>query len=454
MSIEYNRTRGELTPADFGNQLVTITVSRKDDASTITESSESNTPPNVSVGSRMQDVVTRNWFKRQRAGEFINNPMLKEERWASVVEMYTGIYSDGYSTRPETLPTSAIIGYKAEVEQYLPPFTAFPEVPSLDLDYIKFEAINSAFAKSHQRDVLGIVDLAEMGKTFAMLRMQLGRFESLITQGLYHNVSKTAVRVRNTGNRIMQYKGKSPLGIAADTAGLWLETQYGIIPLMLSIQGLIKALTAPVDSSSGMVQPRTFRGSESIIRADELINTDTYPLVGYDDNPEVVSEYKLQYSQVAYARAGVSTKYKPSLRGRLGLELRDIVPAAYELITLSFVLDWFYNINSYLEAVTPVKGLVTEASWVTLHNEVVLQYMFERTGLTAHSSSESWEIVIPPIQTQFVIGYRTSERIPGVVPHNPQFNAELQSLTHFISGTALILSRILGGKAFRKLLTV
>jgi hypothetical protein len=147
------------------------------------------------------------------------------------------------------------------------------------------------------------------------------------------------------------------------------------------------------------------------------------------------------------------TRYKPGVKQMLGLELRDLVPGAYELIPMSFVADWVFNLGTYLEAVTPVQNFKSEASWVSLHNEVMLQFNMLRSTKTMYNPSTLYQMYYPEIEIEFVHGYRKIDRIPGVVPLPPHFNSELKSLTHFISGAALALSRVTSSKPFRKALT-
>lgn len=443
------RTRGEMIPLVFGPGEQRLTRDYKNQPSVTTTSSLSyNLGSLASNGDVMHDIVTHNWQKRRAAGEIIVNPMDRVVRWSEVMTSFSGESMRWWHLNPSSLATGKEVSGNIQVTDYLVPPTNsnFPTLPeTTDLSYIFAEAVNEAYTNAHQRNVMGLVDVAESGKTFDMLRTQLGRLESVVSQGLVKTVTKKAGKVRNNP-RVMRYKSKTAAGQLADASGLWLEVQYGVIPLMLSINGLVKALTLPT-MGGDRPRPQTFRGSESSTLTKTLNNTVNTPFhVGTAQNI-----YTLMVDQKSYARAGVMTRYQPSLRARLGLELRDIVPGAYELIPFSFVYDWAHNLGNYLEAATPVKGFSKDASWVTLHNEVVLQYIFERPFIT--STGLSWTYQGSSLYTEFVEGFRTSARIPGVIPRIPSFNSELKSLTHFISGAAIVLSKTLNSKTFRKSLT-
>lgn len=75
-----------------------------------------------------------------------------------------------------------------------------------------------------------------------------------------------------------------------------------------------------------------------------------------------------------------------------GIRLTDVPSTAWQLLPGSFVLDWFVGINSFIRALTPIAGLVTDAEWTVEHLTM---------ALTAHStdwtlwSDPAWASVSP-----------------------------------------------------------
>jgi hypothetical protein len=55
-----------------------------------------------------------------------------------------------------------------------------------------------------------------------------------------------------------------------------------------------------------------------------------------------------------------------------GVRLTDIPSAAWQLVPGSFVLDWFLGVNSFIQAMTPIAGLVTDAEWTVTEKSIVL----------------------------------------------------------------------------------
>lgn len=449
------RIRGELTPLAIPDWTQVTTRGVKNQAAIVTTTSGANSaPPDASNGQRMYDIVTKGWRKLQSDGKIVNNPMHKTVMWSEVITSLNGVWNDGHTTNPAP-PTGSVISQRIDYTGWLPSdYSKYPAVDQLPLDYLIREAVNQAYSNAHQRNVMGLVDIAEAGKTYDMIRTNLGRLESVTRRGLFKTISSKGLRMKGN-SKVMQYRAKTALGYTADASGLWLEAHYGVIPLMLSLNGLVKTLTADV-SPNGMKDKwaQTFRGSKSLDLSKSVSNNYTVTVPNYDTGKNQYTEsYTIAASQNCYVRAGVMTRYKPSVQAMLGLELRDIIPGTYELIPFSFVLDWFFNINNYLEAVTPVKGFSSSASWYTLHKEIVLQYMYAKSAANLVSTPYKWVTQEYSCGTEVVTGLRFTERRPGVTPLPPKFNSDLQSLTHFISGAALAFSKVSNSRTFRKSLT-
>jgi len=55
-----------------------------------------------------------------------------------------------------------------------------------------------------------------------------------------------------------------------------------------------------------------------------------------------------------------------------GVRLTDVPSALWALTPSSFVVDWFWGVNSFIKALTPIAGLVTDAEWTVVHKTIVL----------------------------------------------------------------------------------
>lgn len=413
---------------------VTINTTRYNATPTSSESNSLDaTLLGYPVGDVMHDVVTPGYRTLSRKGRIVNNPMSRIHAEVSLVP-----WSGQWLHRNRKTSTT-VTGTELTADVYYSNRVAplshanYPAISHVDAAALRQQAINEAFEKAHQRNVMGAVDIAESGKTAEMLRTQLGRIDRVRDESLFVDKKKSFTK---SGKRYLRYVPKTAGGRAADIAGLWLELQYGIIPLMLSIDGLMEALDKDVNSGDSAID-QTYRGFES--RSDFINKTNTTFSTG---QLGTANAYKVDYIHIldytCEARAGLRTRYKPSLRARLGLEGRDLVPAAYELIPYSFVVDWFFDLGTAIEAMTPVKGFHSNASWVKTDLEE-----YETFAIKHYASSEETTNIIGYTNEMYVettVIRRSAFRTPGVVPGLPNLDLHFKSFTHLISGLALVIS--------------
>jgi hypothetical protein len=124
------------------------------------------------------------------------------------------------------------------------------------------------------------------------------------------------------------------------------------------------------------------------------------------------------------------------------METRDLPTAAYELIPFSFVVDWFMDFNTAIEAATPVKGWSSLGSWLTFHKEEILTYNRYTTGGSFSkvvSGITKTEQVFPHASTMTLIK-RSKTRTPGINAGFPHLDSKFKSFTHAISALALTIS--------------
>lgn len=439
----YPRHRGELVTVD-PLSYTTTTIQVRKNASTLTTTSSGMVVYTGQNGHDMDDIVTPSYREVSAAGGFVNSPCYKRRRTTEVIPCSATSYiRQNVQANP---PNGTVMTETQSFTLWAPDKGIFPPIEYPDRDALRQQAINECFANAHQRDVMGFVDLAEMDKTVAMLSTNIGRLDKVIAGSLFKGkLGKRKYRRGKSDDYVQKYKPRTPAGVAADAAGLWLEVQYGVIPLMLSIEGLIKALHEEKPTSNnerinpitGKARIQTFRGSESIILSDDETSVSVYtdPTTGATYKTELVHSVDGNWK----ARAGLITSYTPDLKARLGLEGRDLVPGAYELIKFSFVIDWFYDLGTYLEAVTPVKGFSSKSTWSTLILEEIHTYRYVRTGGTAIGSVTRMNY--GSYEAAYVERLYDYIRIPGGHPRLPKLDLQFKSYTHLISAAALAFSK-------------
>lgn len=186
-------------------------------------------------------------------------------------------------------------------------------------------AINEAYERANSPQLAGFTQIVEMKESLNMLG-ELG----LNTYMFIAKMKRNLARHRKTA--------VSDVSVD-DLAALWLSYRYGFLPLYLSIKDIISSNLAK-PSSELMV----FDGTASRV-IDSSSTTQTsiggHPFAVYFDRQGV---------RKANSRLYIQYKRDPN---PFGFGAYDIMLAAWEKVTLSFVVDWFVGVGSWLGAYRP-----------------------------------------------------------------------------------------------------
>lgn len=444
MRAPYSRNRGTLSTMPGGTYYRTAQDDFYNASSTM-----STSPINVSwgrdfVGEQMQDIVTPGFAFASAQGSLIVNPMSRYEGHYNDLP-FSGDVSDATHIGPMPPSTGNVIHERISYSGYIPsiqsPAFIIPNLPSVE-GLVK-QAQNEALANARQRNMMGIVDLLEGGKTLDMLKTQFGRFEKLRDGSLFKGKKKRTASNKKTGTKVYEYQSKTAHGVAADAAGLHLELQYGIIPLMLSINGLVEALAK---ANSAAPARQTFRGHDSNSGYEEYVNTVNTNVANYVSGASTIrTDYKVRVDFDYIGRAGLISSYKPGLQGRLGLELGDLLSAGYELIPYSFVLDWLLDIGTFLEALSPAgKPSESLASWHGSQIKEITTFTEHRYPCTyvQGDANHRWSIQLFEYEASRIHVKTVKSRVPGISAQIPSLNTQFKSWIHLVSGAALILTNV------------
>lgn len=374
-------------------------------------------------GTIMHDVVTPGFRQLSAQGLVINNPM---SRVFSKTTIYP--HSGVYATNKDSanLQTITVEGVVPDLgNQWVP--------PSLDLGDVSVSAINKAFANSNQVNVLAAVDVIEAGDTLNMIRTHVTAIVGLLRsarsgpRSLVKFIGSEG-RLLNSSRRnikIMKYRSRGFGGAVKGASDLWLSAQYGYIPLILSIEGLMKSLE---DESNKRL---TFRGFNS---GNGEATTNFTGSAG-------ATLRNIKISREIRCRAGLMTEFRPTFAQKMGLYGENSIVIGYELIPYSFVLDWIWDLNTWLQAINPPRGSSCLSSWLSTYDYIRTTFTLSSVGGITKSGGvtttyNSWQAVIIKEVTN-------ERRDPNIKPGIPPIDLNYRSLTHSISGVALILSRII-----------
>lgn len=128
--------------------------------------------------------------------------------------------------------------------------------------------------------------------------------------------------------------------------GKWLEYSFGWLPLLGDIDDGMRALATLLHRKEPRIEVVQFMARDSSLDMDVTLptNGDESYLCGYNERKVVTSQVLVRYKVgVRVLSGGV----KPAL-DLFGVNWREFVPTAWELVPWSFLADYFSNIGDVL----------------------------------------------------------------------------------------------------------
>jgi len=147
----------------------------------------------------------------------------------------------------------------------------------------------------------------------------------------------------------------NPHGRLSELSGLWCELRFGWRPLLVSIDGLAKALA---EGSDTMPKRITYRSMEEISSNESATTVLNSAFLG-------TITLTTKVSVVATVRGGILLERSRTGLQKMGFEWESIPYAAWDLVPFSFILDRFLNIGSWVRALRPVPPEQFGGAWVT-----------------------------------------------------------------------------------------
>lgn len=375
------------------------------------------------------DVVTPGYFARVKNGEFVNRPYRSVQvhslpptgDWSYHTDGGLVEYSGGDSfffaggpTGPWNFPNPRTI-------------SSIVDLPGIKSDEaLRDLATISARSGVVKAESLALVTLAELSKTAQMLRKGAVSMATAIAAIKNGQPKKAILEILNVPNlKRLKNHWSAPL---RGGLGRWLEVRYGWMPLIYDIQGTLKALDVvhkPRYTSRGYANDSTFS-----------VSNDTY---NYGDAWELA--YTKTQGLDKRVRAYIIYEVEKSGLKLQSLGLLQLPQTAWELVKFSFVVDWFIDIGSWLDAITPRVGVNVLAEGYTVTKQ--WDHQREITGVTFSPTYEALHASLSGLIGQYdTFGVHLKERRPGLPPFPlPRFNVKLNP-KRAIDSVALLVQQV------------
>lgn len=272
--------------------------------------------------------------------------------------------------------------------------TDFPVLPEPDVNISSLA--HEAAAKAMESSVFD-------AGTFIGEAMEIRRLWTTATQSLA---------------RLMQSGIKSSQGVA-DLLDVWLSLRYGLRPLIGDLERLEKALTAMEHKEW------IFSKGKSTVRLpiDNVSNWISVGNYAFDIRCRWVHR---GYLSAAFHVVAQSNPVKCSI---------DPAVTAWELVPYSFVIDWLWNVGSWISAVRLNESGLNTASSLNLLYEY--QTYLETDASPNSSYTGGLYVALSKTTVQ-------KKRVPmSVNTDQPAFNAQPMSVYKMLDAFALIMGPVL-----------
>jgi hypothetical protein len=369
------------------------------------------------------DVVTRGFRRRSLGGEIIINPYSNaRETYTASGNFFRWKYTAPSCGSPVAFMEEWIDGpyalKGAGIGTKLTPTSVFTQS---EIDACISVAASKAWSDANQHDANVLQDAAECRQLVKLLASPKATAQKIV-----------AAAVKTRGKSIVA-GSKSVVKSAADLASdLWLQYQYGVRPLVSTLNGVIDAMSRYRKSHRW-----TARGNQSLSRTRVTSGTATYWVADFFWTRTDVHEIKV--------RAGILLEEEVRLSNNLGVDASGMLSLPWELIPFSFVADWFINVGDFISGIVPFVSKRPLGSWYTLEETVTSTWTVVGVG----SPKGAWTLVRAATGT-FTGTRRTKKRVvnlpgPSVV-FKPDSPLHVLSDKRAIDSAALVFQRL--GRVF------
>lgn len=194
--------------------------------------------------------------------------------------------------------------------------------------------------------------------------------------------------------------GSSALGVIAklgkqrfqSAAGFYLAARYGLMPIISDTENVLKAL----EKTIGKIRNK--------VKCENMVSAEAAS-AHYWLHDHIRTSYSIATTHKVYAKCISIDEVEMSMANRLGFTAKGLVTLPWELLTLSFVVDWFVNVGDYLGALAPSPGWNQLGTILCVTEEIV-------NTVTALGDTEDTQLysILSPVQGSATIKVTTEWR--------------------------------------------
>lgn len=298
------------------------------------------------------DVVVPNFELRRSRGEVFFNPY-QSVRQDSFVDQ------DGNGPAYQTVAKSCTSPVKYQTGHYDGPWLASLVAPGVTVPVVK--CVSESDIASLQKEISTKV-LANRGKSSNNLFESLAEYKQTLSmlngpiKSLYRLFGKLEGQVR-----VMR----------PDEA--WLVFRYGIKPAVNDIQGIISGMKQVTG------QKRESTRAKGEILGHNSVSSTYMNFAGLTINTTVQNVI----TDSVHVSAVSLDEYIATLGSNIGLTAKGLITVPWELLSYSFVYDWFVNVGDILSALAPAPGYKQLGSCLVTQREIENVYTVSNVAYNA-----------------------------------------------------------------------
>lgn len=256
-------------------------------------------------------------------------------------------------------------GTTVGIQQVLVPTASAAAMPNLDA--LLQQAWGEAKAGASQI----LVDIAERKETYDLLQKVHSRYRDRLSR--IHQLTQRRLR-KTTVRDLRKYAGNSLSKAKAILSDTWMEYRYGWTPLVYSVEDLVTAWeklnTHPKDGLPYILDVAKVK--EDSLGQNTGMTGVTVGWTTYSRGTDKVA-HDAEHRQKITARAKVAYTVNLRVTNALGTNLPLL---GWELVPLSFVVDWFLNVPDILKAHWPSAHIGQSTACVSTKVEDYLYFKF------------------------------------------------------------------------------